>query len=99
MAITRIRGRQLQRRRELFRDANPWCVDCLEDGIYTPWDELDHIVALEQGGADTDENLQGLCAAHHDAKTARDRGYTRRSPCDEHGNPLDSNHPWNQKHG
>lgn len=34
--------------------------------------EVDHIVCLELGGKDTDDNLETLCAAHHRAKTNRD---------------------------
>jgi len=41
---------------------------------------VDHIVPLEQGGADEDSNKQTLCQPCHDAKTAREaaqraRGY------------------------
>lgn len=35
--------------------------------------EVDHIICLALGGKDRDENLEPLCAAHHKAKTARDR--------------------------
>jgi 5-methylcytosine-specific restriction endonuclease McrA len=31
--------------------------------------ELDHIVAVSDGGGDEPENLQGLCVEHHRAKT------------------------------
>ena len=34
--------------------------------------EYDHIVPLEIGGKDSDENLQNLCIAHHKAKTKLD---------------------------
>jgi 5-methylcytosine-specific restriction protein A len=34
--------------------------------------EVDHIVALELGGRDRDENLQTLCHDHHKAKTKLD---------------------------
>lgn len=34
--------------------------------------EVDHIVCLELGGKDSDENLQLLCYAHHKQKTALD---------------------------
>jgi 5-methylcytosine-specific restriction endonuclease McrA len=36
--------------------------------------EVDHIVALELGGRDRDDNLQALCVPHHKAKTKIDAG-------------------------
>lgn len=30
---------------------------------------VDHVVPLEEGGTDSDDNLQVLCQAHHGAKT------------------------------
>jgi 5-methylcytosine-specific restriction enzyme A len=36
--------------------------------------EVDHIVALELGGRDRDDNLQALCGPHHRQKTAIDAG-------------------------
>lgn len=33
-------------------------------------DQIDHKVALEQGGSNEDSNLQPLCKPCHDAKTA-----------------------------
>jgi 5-methylcytosine-specific restriction protein A len=36
--------------------------------------ELDHIVALVNGGGNEEENLQGLCAPCHVDKTALDLG-------------------------
>ena len=91
----RLRGRQLQRRRLLHRDSNPWCVECLKQGLYVAWTELDHIVALTNGGEDTDENLQGLCSHHHAVKTARDMGWKVKG-CDEEGNPTDPDHHWSK---
>lgn len=34
--------------------------------------EVDHIVCLELGGRDSDDNLQALCGPHHKLKTAQD---------------------------
>jgi 5-methylcytosine-specific restriction endonuclease McrA len=34
--------------------------------------EIDHVIPLEIGGRDLDENLQPLCGAHHKAKTRLD---------------------------
>lgn len=38
-----------------------------------PSAEVDHRIPLFQGGADSLENLRGLCAMHHREKTARER--------------------------
>ena len=90
----RIRGRRLQRRRQLYRDRQPWCVVCASRGVHRPWTELDHTVAMENGGTDTDDNIQGLCDDCHAAKTAQDMGYKRRFGCDVDGNPIDPDHHW-----
>jgi 5-methylcytosine-specific restriction protein A len=72
--IKRIRGRQLQTlRRRLFL-TNPLCVLCERAGRLSVATDLDHIVALVNGGSNDDENLQGLCAACHMDKTAVDLG-------------------------
>lgn len=43
------------------------CMKCHE--ILTPTCELDHVVALEDGGEDSISNLQALCVSCHSAKT------------------------------
>lgn len=92
--MPRLRGRQLQTRRAMHRDRNPWCVECLKRGDYVPWVELDHVIALTNGGTDTDDNLQGLCAPHHATKTRKDL-WQRLSGCGEDGTPIDPSHHWN----
>ena len=75
----RIRGRELQRIRTRYQHANPLCVLCQAKGIVRAWTELDHIVPLgPAGGADTDDNRQGLCALCHDLKTRLEMGYRER---------------------
>ena len=45
------------------------CVVCGEtNGL-----ELDHIIPLAQGGADTIENVQFMCSYHHRMKTTQQR--------------------------
>jgi len=45
---------------------------CACDGCVELWVDVDHVVPLELGGADDDENLEGLCKAHHKEKTKAD---------------------------
>jgi 5-methylcytosine-specific restriction protein A len=70
----RIRGRKLQALRSRFFGANPLCVVCEKAGRLSVATDLDHIVALVNGGSNDDENFQGLCAACHVDKTAVDLG-------------------------
>lgn len=73
----RLRGRRgVERRANWLRD-NPLCVMCRAEGRTGVAVEVDHIVPLADGGADHEDNLQGLCAQHHREKTAaeaRERG-------------------------
>lgn len=70
----RIRGRQLQTLRQRLFLINPLCVLCERAGRLSVATDLDHIVALVNGGGNEEENLQGLCAACHVDKTAVDLG-------------------------
>jgi 5-methylcytosine-specific restriction protein A len=74
---TRIRGRALQAIRARHRSHNPLCAMCQAKGIVRAWTELDHVEPMEDGGADSDENRQGLCVECHRLKTAIQRGYTQ----------------------
>lgn len=77
----RVRGRALQDRRDRWFAVNPLCVRCLGKArpILNLAVELDHIVALDNGGPDDETNVQGLCWACHQEKTAEDMGYTKRT--------------------
>ena len=73
--VKRITGRPLRRmRQELFRK-DPLCVLCQQKD--PPQVHLavhrDHIVPLEEGGADVPENTQGLCAECHEEKSKQER--------------------------
>ena len=78
MTITRIRGRQLQAIRKRHFDANPLCVLCLAKGRLSPATDLDHTIALVNGGTNADSNYQCLCKDCHQDKTASDLGYSAR---------------------
>ena len=60
----------------------PLCAHCQSDGRTVAAVELDHVIPLAAGGALMNPlNVQGLCEAHHRAKTARDFGH-RMPPSD-----------------
>lgn len=67
--VKRARGRAgaAQRRRRLR--AEPQCRDCLAIGLERNAEEIDHIQPLSRGGADTDDNVRGLCKPCHAMRT------------------------------
>jgi 5-methylcytosine-specific restriction protein A len=84
----RIRGRKLQEIRKRHFEQFPLCVDCQKQGRINIATELDHIIALTNGGTDADDNRQGLCSECHAAKTARDMGYKERLAISADGWPI-----------
>lgn len=76
--------------RAAFLRAHPLCALCSRP---TPATEVDHIVAIRDGGAPWSwDNLQALCKPCHSRKTGageRVRG------CTVDGAPLDQTHWWN----
>ena len=81
----RITGRRLQRIRKQVFDEQPICVMCKAKGKVTLATEVDHIVALVNGGEDSHENRQALCTPCHQVKTAQDCGYKERAKFDAQG--------------
>lgn len=69
----RLTGSALQARNRRLLQRNPLCVECQKEGRDVMVDEWDHVVPLWKGGVDDESNLQGLCHAHHDEKTERER--------------------------
>ena len=69
----RLYGHRWKRIRAAHLAANPWCVRCLEDGIYTPATDVDHIVD-HKGDVERffKGKLQSLCHKHHSVKTANE---------------------------
>lgn len=65
-------GRALQRKRAELFAREPECRECMRLGRFRLATVRDHIVPLAEGGDDADENVQPLCGACHDAKTARE---------------------------
>ena len=70
-----LKAWKVRRLHQLARE--PWCAQCLADGVYTPATDADHIVPhrgdvhLFLTGA-----LQSLCHRHHSAKTAEEVGWS-----------------------
>jgi len=77
--VTRIRGRELQRRRARLFASQPWCVVCLKEGRHTKPTIRDHIVPLAEGGTEDESNEQALCLDCSDLKTVTEsqRGVQR----------------------
>lgn len=73
----RVAGRKLQSRRLRIWAKDPHCVDCGELTSYPSGFELDHDVALVNGGQDTDENSKVRCFPCHEKKTADDMRQAR----------------------
>jgi hypothetical protein len=71
----------------------------LAKGRLTPATEVDHIIALANGGTHDRSNLQSLCSACHINKTKQDVALLRLNTAvpgvDENGWPIDPQHPWN----
>ena len=58
----------------LYRRLNPLCVDCKAKGIAKAVQIVDHVIPIEQGGERLAmSNLQSLCIACHNTKTAGER--------------------------
>lgn len=59
------------RKAQLARE--PLCRSCRRQGRLTEATHVDHIIAIEYGGAELDAyNLQSLCKPCHERKTRRD---------------------------
>jgi 5-methylcytosine-specific restriction enzyme A len=63
-----------RRCRDAFLRAHPHCRHCADAGRRTAAQIVDHIKPIKRGGAKLDwKNLQSLCFACHNRKTAEDR--------------------------
>jgi len=56
----------------------PLCRFCAEIGRTTAATEVDHIVALADGGTHAASNLRSACHSCHSRRTARDQAFRRR---------------------
>jgi 5-methylcytosine-specific restriction enzyme A len=48
-----------------IKTAQPLCQKCEAEGETALVTQVHHIVPIEKGGSDDDENLVGLCDRHH----------------------------------
>lgn len=75
-AVERGYDAEWRRVRDAFIKENPLCVDCGR-----PATEVDHIIALKDGGTHDNMNLASRCTSCHSRKTARvDGGFGNRRP-------------------
>lgn len=65
----RVTGRKLQELRHALFTREPLCVMCKANGLVVLATVRDHITPLAEGGADKDDNTQGLCHDCHDGKS------------------------------
>jgi 5-methylcytosine-specific restriction protein A len=87
--VERIRGRKRVAIRAAVLSANPLCVMCEAKGRPEPATQVDHIIALVNGGTESDDNRQGLCDACHRDKTASDLGHRRKPQIGADGWPRE----------
>lgn len=64
----RTRGRRWMAIRALVLTEEPLCRLCLAKDRVTASTQVDHIVALEDGGTDERSNLRGVCDDCHKVK-------------------------------
>lgn len=85
-----------RRRRHQLKD-HPFCVMCLENGVYTPGKVADH-VKPHRGDEELFFNgeLQTLCKTHHDSTKQRQEKSGIIVGGDESGIPVDPNHHWHK---
>lgn len=75
----RLRGRAAVTQRVRRMERTHWlCEICAANGRNEVAVVVDHVLALANGGDDTDANTQNLCRPCHDRKTAEDFGHNHK---------------------
>lgn len=59
--------------KKYIKTKNLLCVNCEDMGFAVPATVADHIIPRNMGGADALDNLQALCNACHDRKSAKEK--------------------------
>ena len=86
--VKRLRGRTLQALRLRYFSSNSLCAHCLANGLTRAATELDHVVALVNGGDNSEDNYQGLCKSCHADKTRTDLGFKPLTKFDDAGRVI-----------
>src|SRR5262245_17975374 len=68
-----ITGWELTKARRALFANDPLCVACAEQGRVSLATIRDHIIPLQEGGADEASNTQGLCRSCHAIKSEQER--------------------------
>ena len=109
MSIWPYTTRRWERLRLLKLAEHPCCEACLQEGLVTAAEVVDHRIPISERGRKERssleafpplEGLASLCASHHNTKTrAEQLGQTdwMRAGCDVFGRPNDRDHPWNKQ--
>lgn len=74
--VERIRGTTRKNRNARIFRREPLCRPCRAAGRVTVATQVDHIVALANGGTEHDSNLQPICEDCNELKGIRERGHT-----------------------
>lgn len=85
----RITGYAWMRIREQVLRLEPVCYICKIKGRATLATEVDHVIALINGGSNDIKNLKGICQPCHTAKTRKDMGWRDRPEIDVTGWPIE----------
>lgn len=72
-APKRVTGRRLQAMRAALFARQPLCEVCDRKGIVRVATQRDHRIPLGEGGTDTQDNEQALCADCHEEKSLQER--------------------------
>ncbi|MCP5016293.1 MAG: HNH endonuclease [Ketobacter sp.] len=66
-------SRHWRKAAKLHKKNNPLCIDCMAQGVVKAVEITDHIIPIKQGGElYCQSNLQSLCIACHNTKTAEE---------------------------
>lgn len=85
----RITGYAWMKIREQVLRLEPICYICKAKGKITLATEVDHVVALINGGSNELSNLRGICTSDHVAKTRKDMGWNDKPEIGNDGWPIE----------